>query len=301
MPRLVECTDTAVFSLSEAVDHLDAVRFDPADEEGLHHTALGLRRLANNRDFLGDLMIERLVATAPTEEERGSGYGPQAIVLSGARNGYFLRANIWPSERDAVFAASGARNFVYGVPHDHNFSFLTVGYFGPGYVSDYYEYDYDSTVGFTGEKPGLRFVERSSLSEGKMQLYRAHRDVHSQLPPESLSVSINVMHLDPGAAWTDQYGFDLESGEITGILNPSSTEAFLRIAVGLGGEEALDLAEHFGRHHPSDRLRIVSYDARAQLANDESERDALWAEAEGQGSLFLAAEAKTRRALLASA
>lgn len=39
----------------------------------------------------------------------------------------------------------------------------------------------------------IRFVERSNLAEGRMMLYRAHRDVHSQLPPESLSVSLNIM------------------------------------------------------------------------------------------------------------
>jgi hypothetical protein len=33
--------------------------------------------------------------------------------------------------------ASGAAAFVYGLPHDHNFDFLTLGYFGPGYWSDY--------------------------------------------------------------------------------------------------------------------------------------------------------------------
>jgi len=295
MPRLIDCTDGQQADLAATIAMLDERGFDPADEECLAHASLALRRLANNRDFLGDLLIERLKAGGPTAEEKGTGYGPQAIVLCGARSSYFLRANIWPAEQDAVFAASGARSFVYGVPHDHNFNFLTVGYFGPGYSSDYYEFDYGGTVGFVGERPGLHFIERSALSEGKLQLYRAHVDVHSQIPPESLSVSINVMHLDPGGGWFDQYGFDLDHGEITKILNPTSTEAFLRIAVGLGGDEALELAEHFGRTHPSDRLRLASFEARAGLLGGMAERDALWARAEASGSLLLAHEARRRR------
>src|SRR3546814_4352282 len=93
-------------------------------------------------------------------------------LLSPRVDGVFVRANIWPAEADHCFKASGAKTFVYGVPHDHNFSFLTSGYFGPGYRSDYYEYDYAQVAGYVGERPGLRFIERSALSEGK-QIGRA--------------------------------------------------------------------------------------------------------------------------------
>lgn len=298
MPRVIDCRDSGSASLAETTDALDSFGFNPFDEDSLANAARALRRLSNNRDFLGDLLIERLAADGPSAEEKGSGYGPQAIVLSGAREGYFLRANIWPSEHDTVFASSGARAFVYGVPHDHNFSFLTAGYFGPGYRSDYYEFDYERVVGSIGEKPDLRFVERSALHEGKLQLYRAHVDVHSQIPPESLSISLNVMHVDPGGAWFDQYGFDLDQGAITGILNPTSTEAYLRIAVGLGGEDAIDLAQRFGRTHPSDRLRLACFEARAMLEDDAQGRDSLWAEAERSGSLLVAREAQRHRAAL---
>ena len=298
MPRLIECSDGQIASLPEAIDLLDRDGFDPRDEESVANAALALRRLCNNRSFLGDLMIERLTASGLSAEEKGSGYGPQAIVLSGARGSYFLRANIWPSEQDAIFAASGARSFVYGVPHDHNFSFLTAGYFGPGYRSNYYEYDYDKVVGTIGEQVPMRFIERSALGEGKIQLYRAHIDIHSQIPPESLSISLNVMHVDPGGGWFDQYGFDLDRGEIASILNPTSTEAFLRIAVGLGGEEALDLAERFGRTHPSDRLRLASFEARAMLATSAAEKEALWSEAERCGRRLVASEARRYREAL---
>ncbi|MGI8943583.1 MAG: transposase [Qipengyuania sp.] len=291
MPRLIEYEDEVAIELDECVDILGDEGFAPYCEASLARGALALRQLTNNRKFLGDILVGQL---AGNHREAGpeSAYGPQAVVLSRIRGGCFLRANIWPSERDSVFRASGAKTFVYGVPHDHNFSFLTAGYFGPGYESDYYEYDYETTAGYMGERPGLRFVERSALSEGKMMLYRAHRDIHSQLPAQSMSVSLNIMHIDPAQGWVDQYGFDLESGEITGVLNPTSTECFLRCAVGLGGAEAIDLAEHFGRRHPSDRLRLASYEARALLGGDI---DALWREAERSGSVMVASEAAARR------
>ena len=298
MPRVIAIDDRAACGLAEAIEAIDAVGFDPRDEASLAHAALWLRRLGNNRAFLGDLLIEQLAASHKSDPVE-SGYGPQAIVLSGTRSGFFLRANIWPAEHDHAFRTSGARSFVYGVPHDHNFDFLTVGYFGPGYLSDYYEYDYEAVAGWRGEPAGLRFTERSALAPGRLLHYRAHRDVHRQLPPESLSVSLNVVATDPASGWFDQYGFDIEADRVTGVLNPTSTEAFLRIAVGLGGAEALDLAERFGRHHPSDRLRLACFEARAATV-EPSEQEAIWREAERCGSRLVAEEARMRRRALAT-
>src|SRR3546814_3365486 len=43
---------------------------------------------------------------------------------------------------------------------------------GPGYVSDDYDYDPESVDGRLGEPMALNFVGRSRLSEGRMLLYR---------------------------------------------------------------------------------------------------------------------------------
>ena len=298
MPRLIEIHDDGACALEEAIEAIAAIGFDPSCEERLQETARWLQRLNNNRSFLGDLLLERLKPDYDLETT-DSGYGPQAIVLSPLHGAVFLRANVWPSPTDHCFATSGADSFVYGVPHDHNFSFLTSGYLGPGYRSDYYEYDYETVSGFAGEQPEIRFVERSALAEGKLQLYRAHVDIHSQIPPEALSVSLNVMHVDPAQAWYDQYGFDLEEGRITRVLSPNSTEVFLRTAVATGLPDALDLAEQFGRYHPSDRLRLASFEARAMLCVDDAGRDALWSSAETCGSRMVSETARQKRAEIA--
>lgn len=300
MPLIIDNPCEESCSLPEAIEALGDLGFDPRDPGHCEEAARWLRRLTNNRRFLGRLLIDRLAGRASGAglQSVDSGYGPQAIVLSPLRGSMFLRANIWPAEHDLCFQTSGAKNFVYGVPHDHNFSFLTSGYAGPGYRSDYYEYDYEDVVGYPGEAAGLRFVERSALHEGKLMLYRAHVDVHSQLPPEALSVSLNVMHVDPAQGWFDQYGFDLERGEVTRVLSPNATEAFLRVAVASGTDEALDYAQWVGKGHPSERLRLASFEARAGLL-DEAERDALWREGERCGSRMVAAVARGRREALA--
>ena len=297
MPRVIERDDETTASLAECVDALRCKGFEPTDEDSLQHAAGLLKRLGNDRMFLGDLLVEELARGAREDGDMAS-YGPQVIMLSpaGAAPDFFLRANIWPSPDEHAMRASGGATFVYGVPHDHNFDFLTLGYFGPGYWSDYYEYDFERVAGWHGEPVDLRFVERTRLEEGKILLYRAHRDIHAQHAADALSVSINVVHAGAAQGWLDQYRFDLEDKRVTAILNNGASEAFVRIAVGLGSEEAKDLALRFGRTHPSDRMRLAAWSA---LASTSPDSDAVWREAEGAGSRLVAAEARLRRGELA--
>jgi hypothetical protein len=302
MPRVIAPAELAPAAgpceLGECIAALDANGFDPREEESLLGAASWLRRLGENRTFLADLMLAELRARHRAEDP-ATAYGPQVLMLSPLGSEFFLRAAIWPSADEHLFRASGGSAFVYELPHDHNFDFLTYGYFGPGYESDYWEYDYEAVAGAVGEKAGLRFMERAQLTPGKLMHYRAHVDVHSQLPPDGLSVSLNVMHAGGAQGWTDQYRFDVERDEIAAVLSPGASEVFLRIAVGLGGEEARDLAERFARTHPSDRLRLTALEAQAGVLGEE-ERDALWARAERSGSRLVAAEARRHRVQLAA-
>jgi hypothetical protein len=299
MPHVIDLADSAIASLDEVTDLLTARGFDPGDPESLHHAALQLRRLGNDEYFLGNLLLDELAARHNQDSEPKS-YGAQVIMLSPPNMGnFFIRANIWPSRDEHTMRASGGGSFAYALPHDHNFSFLTLGYFGPGYWSNYYEYDYESAIGYHGEPVDLRFIEKARLDQGKIQLYRAHIDVHDQLPPDALSVSLNIMHTSGAQGWLDQYSFDLENRCIGRIMSNGSSEAFLQIAVGLGGDEARDLAIRFGHSHPSDRMRLAAWAALASVETDAAAHDAVWREAEGAGSRLVATEARSRRAELA--
>ena len=135
MPRIIDLIDCQVASLGEAAAGITAQGFDPHDQESLMGAALWLRRLGNNQTFLGDLLIEQL-AQRHREEPGGNAYGPQVVMLVPPGGSFFIRANIWPSADEHMVRASGEAAFAIGMPHDHNFSFLTHGYFGPGYWSD---------------------------------------------------------------------------------------------------------------------------------------------------------------------
>ena len=123
-----------------------------------------LKQLANNRNFLADLMVAELKQRCEGQV-RDNQYSAQVIMLHSASKNFIVRANFWPALKDSVIRHSGTDPFFYGVPHDHNFSFLTVGYFGPGYWSDYYEYEYDEVVGYPGEE----VTSASSRSRGSIR------------------------------------------------------------------------------------------------------------------------------------
>ncbi len=288
MARVIPCANEAPLELGDLIAALNQENFDPTDEESFAAAAPLLKGLANNRDFLAEIAIAELKDRC-TKQSLENRYSGQVIMLHRATEKYFIRANFWPSERDSIFKASGTSPFFYHVPHDHNFSFLTVGYLGPGYWSEYYEYDYDQVVGLPGEKVDLRYVEKARLEPGKVMLYRAHKDVHDQLPAEEMSVSINIMHASPNLPFLSQYRFDVKNCEIAGILTRTASEALLAIAANHEGGNGRDLVERFAAHHPCDRIQFA---ALRELAAAEKDLDvglAILGRGTGAANRFVAA------------
>ncbi|MDQ8755236.1 transposase [Sphingosinicella sp. LHD-64] len=288
MPRIIDCPETAPLELGDVIAALNDPAFDPADEDSFAAAGVLLKGLAANRQFLADIAVAELKDRC-VRQTRENKYSSQVIMLHRASEKYFIRANFWPSPRDSLFKASGTSPFFYHVPHDHNFSFLTVGYLGPGYWSDYYEYDREGVVGVPGEKVNLRFVEKAKLDLGKVMLYRAHRDVHDQLPADEMSISINIMEASPRQPFLDQYRFDVKRCEIAEILNRTATEALLAIAATQTGGNARDLVESFAAHHPSERIRFAALRELAAAAPGVDEGLAVLDRGAASPSPFIAA------------
>lgn len=264
MPRLIDPPAGPALDLEEVTARLDDSGVDLTDEASIAHCTDLLAGLQRNSDFLADRVIAALKASY-TDQLELNRYTAQVFLLHRSPRGFYLRANMWPSERDAAFSASGPAAFSYGVPHDHNFDFLTAGYFGPGYISDFYDYDPEAVDGRVEEFLNLKFVERSSLSESKLMLYSAHRDIHSQLSPESLSVSLNIMDEGEHVPWRDQYIVDLQRGTIAKRPTLTSSEMLLRCAVHLT-ENGKDVAEQFAKAHPVPRVRANAIAALAAVS-----------------------------------
>ena len=289
MPRLIETDAADAIELGDLVEALQTGGFDPDDEESVAAFGPALKKLGNNRRFLGDLMVEELKQRCAGQLARNQ-YSAQVFLLHIGSGKFTLRANFWPAAADSVMLNSGSDPFFYGLPHDHNFTFLTVGYIGPGYWSDYYEYEYDQVVGYAGEKVDLRFVERSRLEPGQVLLYRKHRDVHLQMPPDEMSVSLNILAVSRTSDFRDQYKFDVERREVAALINPSGLEALVGLAGRFGGENGRDLVDSFAERHPSERVRFAAVRAQA-AAGDIDDRIAVYERAAGRYGGFVGAMA----------
>lgn len=202
-----------VRSLEAFIDHLEA-DIELTDPVGLAAGANAFLELSNDADLVAthfNRQIEHYFATGTMATN-----GPQSILL-GKGTGFFLRANIWlPPKLTGPFASHEARLYSYGSTHDHNFSFMTVGHFGPGYTTDLYRYDPASVTGYEGELVDLEFVERTSLTQGRVMVYEEKRDAHTQHAPEAISISLNVMVVSERIQRLDQYFFDPHASRITG-------------------------------------------------------------------------------------
>lgn len=259
MPIEILSNHDEIISLEEVIAYLNEYGFDPKDEKSVTNGAYQLKGLYNDREFLSNILIKELEDRCQMQNESNA-YSEQSIILHN-QNGIMLRANIWPGKDHYLMRTKGKAAFYFNTPHDHNFDFLTIGYMGPGYQSEYYEYDYDKVIGYEGEPVELKYIETSCLEEGKILQYRAHKDVHQQLPAKSLSVSINIMQQNMMQPWYDQYHFDLSSKKIVKILNHVSGEILLQMAVHLLPKHGQALACEYLHNHPCDRMRHNAFQA----------------------------------------
>jgi len=292
VPRVIDCPTDESLELGELVELLETGGFDSEDEENFASWGIQLRKLAHNRNFLAEMMIAELKQRCAGQLQDNQ-YSAQVVLLhADPRSNFVIRANFWPALKDSVVKHSGTDPFAYGMPHDHNFSFLTVGYLGPGYWSEYYEYDYGAVVGYPGEAVSLRYVEKSRLEPGKVMLYRAHRDIHQQLPADAMSVSLNILERSPSSPFRDQYHFDLERAQIAGIMTRTSLEPMLALTAHYGGEDGEDLLRNFAAGHPSERVRWAALKAQAGAAPDLDGRIAVFERGTRAASALVSAMAR---------
>lgn len=131
-------------------------------------------------------------------------------------------------------------------------------------------------------------------------LYRAHKDIHLQLPAEAMSVSLNILEAAHSSAFRDQYRFDVENRTIAGIMTRTSLEPMLALTAHYGGEEGEGLLRDFAAAHPSDRVRWAALRAQASAAPGLDGRIAVFERGTRADSLLVSAMARREIARLES-
>jgi len=277
-------------TLEEYIEYLDR-NVDVHDQDSLAESASYLHRLSLDSTLLHPLIRASLVGADTIGVQEGNSYSDATFILARPKSGrFFIRANIWkvPKER-AGSTDHDTQVYSYDLAHDHNFDFLTVGYCGPGYTTRTYEYDSRDILGVVGEKVGLRFVEETTLPRGKVMYYRKSRDVHTQKPPEALSVSVNLMVNATDQSRRQQYYFDTDAGSILGYTGGLISDRVSLIEFAeLLGEEAIEPLLALANRHLCHRTRAAAI--RAVLALAPGERDGLLSSLGGDKSVHVQRE-----------
>lgn len=170
--------------------------------------ATELAKLANNRG----LIYSRFVESGGWSGVRQAFQSTQSIVLENrpTKHGRIaLRCNFWFPIANSQFYRLERDLYAYELAHNHNFRFLTVGYFGNGYLTDLGVVDPDRLS--THPDQHVQILQRQSarLERGKVLYFEPFSDVHVQHPSDDISISLNLI-LGSSEWEREQYEFDLD-------------------------------------------------------------------------------------------
>jgi len=289
----LNCLNTNQVSIEEYLAHINA-EVDLYDADSVIASAPMLKALANDRSLVVSRLNEYVV-----QAFNAPGLASAQTIFIGQGKDYYVRANLWPSGSDVGAGRMYQGQFSYNLAHDHNFSFLTIGYSGPGYETDIYEYDYDQVEGYVGEKVDIQFLEKVRFSAGMAMYYRASRDLHIQYPPTELTITLNLIVAPPETRLREQYEFDLSTRTIAKLpveLEASRRVLFVSLASQLGDGNTAQLLQDLARQHPCRRTRLTAWEAAVALLPGEAAR--FWTQAAADTALLVANHARRKLAAL---
>lgn len=240
--------ETEIYTVDEAIEYYSNVA-NLTTYQSIMDSSIGLERLANNTNILNTFIKKSLENSS--SDLKQTFYSHQSFVIGSGKNiksgkAFTLRGVIWhPEEKKRELKESFDYAYSYHFTHDHNFDFLTIGYKGPGYRTKIYEYDPNTIKGYPGESVNIKHLEDTYLSEKKMLLFRGSKDIHTQLHPEKLSVSINLLLIDEQDA-PFQYDFDIEKSQIIDLIysGQSNIKSLIEIVGQTGGYEDIQLLKN---------------------------------------------------------
>jgi len=253
--------DIKLIELQEFIDVIEENKYDLNTKDELFILAKLLNQLNNNKQFLINHIANELANLSAFQ--KSNVYDNKTFVLHQTKN-YLLRAVVWTPGNKSI------ENPKFDIYHDHNFDLLTAGYFGPGYKTRALTYNEKDIVGLLDEEVVVEDKGIFTLSEGQIMFYQAKKDIHSQIPPESMSVSINVI---PGRNVINrpQFEFDKDSFKISRYLQLSSNELVIRLAGLLGDENDIEILKTIIVKHNNPHIKAYAALAITQISPELSE------------------------------
>jgi hypothetical protein len=262
MATVVHESTKSVISIEEFIDYVEH-DIDLNDNASVISSAKQLQSLANNKQIFLNSVHESLIGLGVN---RVQAFSPANSLLGKGRTKPFVvRANLWPPIKRTQRSATEEVMFSYDLVHDHNFSFLTANYFGPGYETDVWQFTNPSIIkGEIGETVDLTFQGRLKLEPDTQIFFEQGVDIHSQVPPAEFSASINLLISDAAVRRRPQHIIDPVNKVISGY--PAGTISSRRVtlmtlAAKLGTSETIDLLDQLGTVTPCSRTKSAALSA----------------------------------------
>jgi hypothetical protein len=245
-----------------------AADFDPYDPKSIWNMREPLAALALNREWIFSAVADSLRTRlrSPWAREQPSYFLLHTCATFG------LRANIWLPERQGSHNLLENAAFSYDFPHDHNFDILTVTCFGVGYETEIYSYEELPADIAVGDVIDVIPLGRRRISPGTVFLYEACRDVHTQLPVDEITITLNFLPLRTQDHARSQLIFEVLDDEhlrVMGVpLSPEGREmSAIRMLMKLASVGRWEASELGGvaRLHDKPRVRDYAREALARL------------------------------------
>lgn len=263
---------TVPLSVAELVARLDA-GLDPRDSKCIWGFRHDLGRLALSTDEIFAALVRLIEGTA---KHGLNGNQPSYFFLHhGAA--YSLRANLWlPESRRSAKSALENAAFSYDYPHDHNFDILSVCCLGAGYFTDVYNYRDSAYPAALGDVVPVNYLGRLQQPLYMAFMYEKFLDIHTQLPPDDVVVTLNLLPQVPEEFGRPQHLFEnVSREELRFIGRPLSPEgrslAAIRFAskmIALGRDRSGAISGPLQRLSERDASPQVEAAARAALRGE---------------------------------
>jgi len=160
-----------------------------------------LRLLATNRTLLSEYLYSTIQQDGFSTQNRL--YGAYAFVLH-SNDLFTVRLGFW----SPVTSQDERETFIYDLNHTHDFELYCVGYSGDGYTTVSREI-LDQAPLQAGRRPEFGEERVLKLSPGEVLHMRPLREVHKQLPPETMSASLSLLiHPRQEATTEEAWCFD---------------------------------------------------------------------------------------------
>lgn len=240
---------------------VDKLRHSNYDISEMQQIATWLRALAANK--------EHLLAMVATELSLLTHF---QVLNTGQSQGFILHRTPYYTIRLMVWIPSGhqARSipFSYDSAHDHAFDLMSAGFFGPGYRTSLYSFDYEAPAYRADGLTRLDYKGDTHLKEGEVIYYYANKDVHTQHAPASLSASLNLIIVKSSVA-ARQTIFDLEDSadktvkwgrpRFNSLSKLSTQRSIFSVLSKHGNARSRNIITKIARDHELDEVRTLAW------------------------------------------